>query len=192
MSFWGTPIRLDVRPTDPMNTDTSTIDTIHQMIALAKSSANTPVINSVVNSLLVTLPHNYTNRDIARAIWWWVKSHVTFVTDEEILASQLGYEKDPHQELLIAPETLLAMPTPAGDCDDFSTLVASLLLCAQIPCSFVTIAVDEVEPNRFSHVYTKCYLADEGQFMIMDVSHGSIPGWETQRHIFRRMEWSVG
>lgn len=191
MGFWGLPIRLDVRPTDPLNTDKSTIDTIHQMIALAKVSAKTPLINSVVNNCIQSLPKNYSNRDLARAIWWFVKKTVIFVPDEEILASQLGYEKDPYQELLIPPETLLGMPTPMGDCDDHSLLVASLLLCAHLPCWFVAIAVDEEEPFRFSHVYVRVYLPDEGQSMAMDCSHGGVPGWETQRTIYRRMEWLV-
>jgi transglutaminase-like putative cysteine protease len=191
VGFWGLPIRLDVRPTDPQNTDTSTVDTIHQMIALAKASANTPVVNSVVNSCIQSLPKTYSNRDLARAIWWWVKRKVTFVTDEEILARHLGYEKDPFQELLIPPVTLLSMPTPMGDCDDFSLLVASLLTCAHIPCWYVAIAVDEDEPSRFSHVFVVCYLSDEDQRMTMDCSHGTVPGWETKRYVYRRMEWQV-
>jgi transglutaminase-like putative cysteine protease len=162
------------------------------MIALARSSASTPLISSIINSLLVSLPSHPSKRDLARAIWWWVKKHVTFCNDEEILANELGYEKDPMQELLIPPATLLAMPKPMGDCDDFSILTASLLKCAQIPCWFVSIAVDEETPERFSHVFVKCYLEDERQFMTMDVSHGGIPGWETQREVYRRAEWFIG
>ena len=189
--FWGLPIRLDVRPTDPLNSDISTVDAIHQMIAIAKSSATTPLINSVVDTCLRSLSNNPSKRELARAIWWFVKQHITFCQDEEILAKVLGYEKDPNQELLIPPVTLLNMPTPMGDCDDYSMLVASLLVCAKIPCWFVTIAVDDMEPWRFSHVYVKCWLDDEGKFMVMDCSHGIVPGWETSRQQFRRMEWLV-
>jgi hypothetical protein len=191
VGIWGIPIRLDVRPTDPLNTDTSTVDTIHQMIALARVSAFDPLVCSVVDSLLVKLPSHPTNRDLARAIWWWVKNHVTFVEDEVILARELGYEKDPYQELLIPPATLLRMPRSMGDCDDFSLLVASLLLCAKLPVWFVTVAVDEKEPQRFSHVYVRVGLPDENDTMIMDVSHGVVPGWETERRKFRRVEWLV-
>ena len=144
----------------------------------------------MVDDCLSTLPVKFTKRDLARAIWWWVKGHVTFCQDEEIVANELGY-KDPNQELLIPPITLLQMPTPMGDCDDFSLLTASLLKCAHIPCWYVAIAVDEMEPDRFSHVYIRAYLDDEEQMMAMDVSHGRVPGWETQRKIYRKMEWMI-
>ena len=188
--FFGQPIGLDIQVTDPFNSDTSTVDTVRQMITLANVSAKDPVVASVVDSCLVNLRSHPSKRDIARAIWWWVKNHVTFRDDEEIVAKELGYT-DPNQELLIPPATLLHMPQPSGDCDDFSLLTASLLKCAHIPCWFVTIAVDEMEPQRFSHVYVRCYLDDEGSYMAMDTSHGGVPGWETSRQVFRRLEWKV-
>lgn len=191
MPFWGQPIRLDVTPTDPIDTDKSTLDTIGQMIHLAEYSSTTPLIQSIVNDLLYKLPKQHSNRDLARSIWYWVKKHVKFVEDETILVQELGYASDPNQELLIPPETLLGMEVPQGDCDDFSMLVASLLKGAGIPCWFVTIAVDGGQPWRWSHVFVVAYLADEGGKMTMDVSHGSIPGWETQKLVYRRMEWLV-
>ncbi len=193
MQFWGQPITLDVRPTDPMDTDVSTVQTLEQMKSLAIESANDPLIASVVNSCLVnTAKRNPSNREIARAIWWWVKNHVTFCRDEEILARELGYAKDPNQELLISPPTLIMMPTPMGDCDDYSMLTGALCLCAHIPYWYVAIAEDETSPDRFSHVYGKCYLVDENKYMNMDVSFGSVPGWETNRTQFRRVECFVG
>jgi hypothetical protein len=189
--FWGLPIRLESRLTNPTNSDISTLDTIHQMIALAKTSATIPQVCYVVNSCLSNIRSNPSKRDIARAIWWWVKNHVKFCEDEDIVENKLGYA-DPNQELLISPAVLLSMPTPMGDCDDFSVLVASLLLCAHIPCWFVTVAVDDTTPERFSHVYVRAYLDDEGQYMAMDCSHGGVPGWETQRKVYRRQEWLVG
>jgi transglutaminase-like putative cysteine protease len=188
--FFGRHVQLDVRATDPFNSDTSTVDTIRQMIALANVSAKEPLVASVVDSCLVSLSSHPSKRDLARAIWWWVKNHVTFREDEEIVAKELGYT-DPNQELLIPPITLLQMPEPMGDCDDFSLLTASLLKCAHVPCWFVAIAVDEGEPQRFSHVYVRCYLDDEGSYMAMDTSHGMVPGWETSRKVFRRIEWAV-
>ena len=188
--FFGQPIQLGVRTTDPLNSDTSTVDTIHQMIALANVSARDSLVASVVDSCLVSLHSHPSKRDIARAIWWWVKNHVTFREDEDIVAKELGYT-DPNQELLIPPITLLQMPQPMGDCDDFSLLTASLLKCAHIPCWFVAVAVDEREPDRFSHVYVRCWLDDERQFMAMDVSHGGVPGWETQRQKFRKAEFTI-
>lgn len=193
MGFWGQPITLDVRQTDPMDTDVSTVQTLEQMKSLAIESATSPLIAHVVNTCLInTAKKNPTNREIARAIWWWVKSHVQFERDENILARELGYEKDPNQELLIMPTTLIMMPQPMGDCDDFSMLTGALCVCAGIPYWYVAIAEDEREPERFSHVYGKCYLVSERQFMNMDVSFGTVPGWETNRTQFRRLECFVG
>lgn len=190
MGFWGIPIVLEKRATNPQDTDISTVDTIQQMQVLARSCANHPLIASVIDSLLSQLrSRKPSKQDIARQVWWWVKNHVRFETDESILARELGYEKDPYQELLISPIALLQMPQPTGDCDDFAMLIAALLLCAHIPCKYCAIAVDQDQPWRFSHVYTIAML-DDSQ-MVMDVSHGSVPGWETKRQQFRRAEWLV-
>jgi transglutaminase-like putative cysteine protease len=190
MGFWGIPIVLEKRATNPVDTDVSTVETIQQMISLARVSTSHPLISSVVDSCLRRLRNNSpTKKDIAREIWWWVKNHIRFETDEAILARELGYENDPNQELLIGPDALLQMPIPTGDCDDFAMLVAAMLLCAHIPCKYCAIAVDGDQPWRFSHVYCIAIL-DDGE-MVMDVSHGGVPGWETKRHMFRRMEWLV-
>lgn len=191
MNFWGSNINLAIQPTDPINTDVSTMDTINQMKNLAVYSSQQTAIITVVQHLLLHLPNKFTNRDIARLIWYYVHNSITFTEDEETLAKELGYWNDPNQELLIAPEVLISMPIPKGDCDDYSTLVASMLLSVRMPVWFITVAVDEDQPWRFSHVYVKTYLEDEGKFMVMDCSHGSFPGWETSKHIYRRMEWLV-
>ena len=116
-----------------------------------------------------------------------------FVEDETILANELGYSVDPNQELLIAPETLLSMPIPQGDCDDFSTLIATLLLAFNLPAWFVTVAIDNVQPWRFSHVYVRTYLSDTREEMVMDCSHGRFAGDEPAKkyQIFRKVEWLV-
>lgn len=188
MGFWGLPINVVSTPTDPMDSDRSTVDTIHQMIAIAKVSARSPKVISIVDSLLRTLPSKPSKKDLVRVIYWWVKNHVTYVEDERILAEQLGYQ-DVNQELLIPPDTLLSMPQPMGDCDDFSMLIASLMVAAKIPVGYVTIAVDPETPNRFSHVY--CVVQVDGEEIYLDASHGSRVGWQTNREIFRKVIWGI-
>jgi transglutaminase superfamily protein len=190
--FWGIPISLNIRPTNPQDSDTSSRQTVQQMIALAMSCSVHPLIARVVDSCLRTLPPKATKRDLARALWYWVKHHVRFERDERIVSQQLGFE-DPNQELVISPIVLLQMPQPMGDCDDFTTLICTLLLCAHLPYKMITVAVDSEEPWRFSHIYAMTYLSDEGRWMAMDVSHGINPGWEVNdRPIYRREEWLVG
>ena len=192
MGFWGTDITLDVLATNPQDSDVSTVQTVEKMISVARSCAKHPLVASVVDSCLRTLPYRSSQRDLARAIWYWVKSHIRFERDERIVAQQLGYQ-DPNQELIISPLVILQMPEPMGDCDCFTTLECSLMLCASIPCKMVTVAVDQMEPWRYSHIYPMAYLKDEQRWMGMDASHGKIPGWEVNdRPIYRRQEWLVG
>ena len=189
MGFWGLPIQIETRPTDPMNTDVSVEDTIRVMISLARYCSNSPEVTHVVNACLLKLRTSKpTKKDLAREIYWWIKNHVKFRRDEDINTQELGY-RDPNQELLITPMVLLNMPQPMGDCDDFSLLLTSCLVCAHIDCGFVTVAVDEMEPMRFSHVY--CYAIVESGKIYLDASHGSFPGWETDRVKFRKVEWQV-
>jgi hypothetical protein len=188
MGFWGIPISVQAVPTNPIDTDISTVDTIHQMIAIAKVSSHSPAIIHVVDSLLYNLPKNPSNLDLVRAIFWWIKNHVKFVSDESILGSELGY-KDLNQELLIPADTLLHMTQPMGDCDDFSMLVASFMLCIGVPVWYVAVAVDQEQPWRFSHVY--CKVLVDGESIPFDASHGKQLGWETKNQVFRRMEWVV-
>lgn len=190
MSFWGTQINLNRVATNPNDSDVSTADTVHQMIALVRSCAYSPQITAIVNTLLRSLPQNPTNRDLVRAIYWFVKRTVKFTEDEDTLYNQLGY-KDVHQELLIHPLVLLAMPQPSGDCDDFSMLCATLLVGSQIPCAFVTICADKSEPWRWSHVYVQAYLNDEKRWVTLDCSHGSQLGWEYSKEVFRKAIWKI-
>src|SRR4051812_20669305 len=130
--MWGLPVILDRVPTDPINTDTSTQDTIQRMIGLAKAASLSPAIASVVDSCLASLPPHPSTKDLTRSLFLWIKGHVEFVEDEDILR-EIG-QVDMFQELLIAPTVLITMPHPQGDCDDFSMLGAALLLAAGIHC----------------------------------------------------------
>lgn len=191
MGLWGVPIVTTVTPTSPVDNDRSTFETVQQMIALARDAASKPAINHVVSSLLLSLSKkNPSDMDLVRAIYWWVKGRVRFREDESILVEDMGWV-DPYQELLISPEILIRMSQPEGDCDDFSMLLASLLVAAKIPVWFVAVAVDEREPWRWSHIYCKVFLKDERKLITLDASHGTYPGWETSREKFRVGEWRV-
>ena len=117
------------------------------------------------------------------ALYYWVKTNITFQPDELLLDR-------PDKELLITPKLLIQIRR--GDCDDFSTLLASLILAAGLPVSiyFVTVAADPQEPERFSHVYVMVALPD-GRPMALDASHGLYPGWEIQRNVERKLYWPV-
>jgi hypothetical protein len=99
----------------------------------------------------------------------------------------------PVVEALIRPADLAMMPTPMGDCDDFASYGAAHLVCAGVPCSFVTIAADPSYPGIFSHVYLVAYPQSgmyAGYRVPMDLSHGQSVGWE-HPGAFRLKEWPL-
>jgi transglutaminase-like putative cysteine protease len=187
MGFWGTPVTVTATATNPIDSDVSTMDTLHKMIVLARQCASD---SKIVAGVGECLKRGQTKHDLVRNIYHWVQRHVKFVEDEETLAHVLGYQ-DVAQELLIAPSVLLAMPVPMGDCDDFSMLTASMLLCAGIQCRYVVIAIDPAIPEKFSHVYCRAYIADENRWLAMDCSHGRMLGWEYQGEVYRRFECAI-
>lgn len=183
MSFWGVPITVARLQTNPLYNDVSTADTLQQMRRVASISANSPLVRGVANQCL-----RPTVMETVRRLYWWIKSHIKFESDESILAAQFGIGPT-ESDLIISPDILLQMSQPMGDCDCLSTLFASFLKSLLIPCRFVAIAADEVEPHRWSHVYLKGMV--DGQWLPLDVSHGNCPGWEYSGVVFRKVEVNV-
>lgn len=169
--------RLSSFPASPVS-DLQTAETVGQMVRHVGGSLHHPAIRQAVRDADLDVP-GLPARERAERVFWWVKRHVRF-------------REDPlEDELLIAPEALLAMPEPAGDCDDFSMLVAALLVAAGVQASFVTVAADQDDRSRFSHVYAVAWVED-GR-LPLDASHGPFPGWEAewQQPVYRRREWPV-
>lgn len=191
--FWnalGRVVSIEHTTANPWNTDISTAQTIHQMSHLVNAQFYSALVNEAVNDATANLPDSASDEEIARAIFWWVKRHVQFSEDEELMHSQLGIKtEDLDKELLIPPTTLLQMPVPTGDCDDFSMLVAAMLKNVGMRVKFVTIAADESMPWKFSHVFVRTK-DDKGNWVSLDASHGPYPGWQTKQN-FREQEWDV-
>ena len=156
----------------------------------------TPFITDLVNKITWDIPDSAKDREIIRAIFYWIKKNIHFEDDETIVAQRLGMNNE-GRELLIAPDALLSMLPPSGDCDDFSLLLSCLLKNLHFRLKLVTIACDASEPDRFSHIYVTAYLEDEKKWIPLDTSHGSMPGWEHNKgivdneNVFRKVEWDV-
>ena len=187
--FSGIPSTIEVAPvSQPNNSDVSTLETINLMGKYAKEGAKHPIVLAATKEALQYLDFNSaSNESKARAIFRWIKDHVQFKADEIVLIDE--FHVYPNKELLIRPERLVTMDKPQGDCDDFSMLAASMMLAAGLPVSYVTIAADEQDQQRFSHVYCLTY-SDEGEKIAFDSSHGDKLGWESDRQ-FRRVEWPI-
>lgn len=191
-NVWGQPIAVRRARTNPFNNDVSTAATIRAMSQVARQCANDPlVVAATVGALSGGAS---TQRMAASAIFHWVRSNIRFVEDEQLMYEQFGIAPaELDKELLIVPPVLLAMPEPMGDCDCFSMLLASMLLCAGITPYFVTVAADAQEPRKFSHVYVCACLRDEGTHMCLDAGNRLSmvpPGWEASE-VTRKAIWAV-
>lgn len=191
-NVWGQPIGVQRTRTNPFNNDVSTRDTVRLMGHLARTHARHPLVVNAVQQALGAGAR--THRDIASAIFYWVRGNIRFIEDEALMYHQLGIDAARlDKELLIVPPILLTMPEPMGDCDDYSLLIASMLLCAGLQPYFVTVAADKQEPGKFSHIYICVHLADENTHMCLDAGNRFPmvpPGWET-KDITRKAIWAV-
>jgi transglutaminase-like putative cysteine protease len=177
--------------TSATNSDKSVADTIVRMREIVRISQTSPIVLYRVQEATAGLQSTATDRDVVRAIFYWIKGHIVF-TQDETLNQNLGMSSFDAEdtELLITPDALLSMQTPQGDCDDFSMLAASMLGALNFNCAFVTIAADSSMSNVFSHVYLKVWLVDENKGMYFDCSHGLYPGWEHAAYT-RKLEWKI-
>jgi hypothetical protein len=169
-TVWGQPISIERRKTNPYNNDSSTAVTIAQMRALAHQCSSDPSVRAAVQQACSRGVRS--QRDIASACFYWVRKNVKFIEDEQLMFYQLGIpEQQLDKELLIIPPVLLSMPQPMGDCDDFALLLASMLLSAGLRPFFVTLAADDEDARKWSHIYICCRLEDEGTHLCLDAGN---------------------
>jgi hypothetical protein len=189
--FWERPYRVPAS-SDP---DTLTAQTISIMCGhIADGSHDSQVILTANDALRflgvggVNSNEGASDRDLAGAAWWWLKVYVKFVHHEFIIRRRLG-EGGQHPQGLIAPEVLVRMKHPEGDCAIFTECLCAFLKVYGIPYEIVTVAVNPNEPEVYSHVYLYAVLSD-GSRLPLDASHGDYPGWQVpSSHVTRRQVW---
>lgn len=193
-SAFGRPVWVRHTPTNRWNSDVSTAATVQILRKLAREYAHDPTVQAANAQALSALGMGASERDLACAIFYWVRSNVRFVEDEQLLYGVLGVQPaELDKELLIVPPVLLNMPEPMGDCDDFSLLTASMLLAVGIQAYFVTVAADATDPQKFSHIYVCARLADEGSHLCLDTGNkfpAIPPGWESSK-VTRKAIWAI-
>lgn len=167
----------------PAGDDQATALTIERMSQYAREDSSSEIVRRAAHEAAALAPLSP-----ADGVFWWIRNHVRFVADAEV-AQLAGIPDAADAEVLIRPIDLLTMPEPAGDCDDFSTLCASMLRALGIESSFRTVAADPADPAHFSHVYVIAHLPSGDQ--ALDCSHGKEPGWEVHTAAGKVKTWPI-
>jgi transglutaminase-like putative cysteine protease len=114
---------------------TGTSVTLNHMVKLARDGSKDPLVNQTANALVAGLPQ-YDRLGEIRALHAFVRDGIRYTNDPL------------DTELLRTPRAILEMKV--GDCDDKSTLLASLLRAVGRPSRFVAIAMNG--SDLYSHV----------------------------------------
>jgi transglutaminase-like putative cysteine protease len=159
-----------------------------------------PIVGDAARIMLEARDPNDAN-ELAAGVWRYVHDRVRFTRDQDIaqpfVDGQAALKWNPVAEALIRPREMSKLCTwdedrcqRIGDCDDFSMWCASILYCIGIPCSFVTVAGDPDEPDRYSHVYVAARWG-QGSRTAIDASHGHHAGDEVPNRYGKLKEWPV-
>lgn len=147
--------------------------TLQRMRQLAHAGAREPAVREqAIRILREAGVTGHNSQGSVQAIFRWVRDRMTFVRDI------------PGVEVLQSPRYTLHVM--AGDCDDYSILIAALCHAIGVPVRFVVIGADRRNPRRFSHVYPVARVG--GSDIPMDaIYRKNALGWEYPSP-FRRAE----
>lgn len=113
--------------------------TIQKMKDMAFKGSIHPTVIETASLVVRNVGHkDYAGE--AEAIFNWVKSNIRYVRDPNGV------------EMIQAP--WVTLKKGAGDCDDLSTLINSLLASIGMQTGYETIRSDPANPDEFSHVYS--------------------------------------
>jgi hypothetical protein len=131
-----------------MNGDAGVAQTIDHMRSLVDEALRDPSILRLAKDIVRGVPA-FDDFSEAQALYNWVRANIRFT-------------KDPvNKETLYPPTELLKIR--AGDCDDISMLLGTLLMAVGYPARLMTVAANG---DDFSHVYVEGQI--NGQWIPMD------------------------
>jgi transglutaminase-like putative cysteine protease len=148
--------------------------TVQMMTGLARGSegANHPTVRQKA----VEVVRGFSSRDKQgqiNAILDWVKKNVDF--------------RGEYKELLQTP--VVTIQIQAGDCDDHSMLISSLLKTLGFSTRFNTVAADPTDPEQFTHVFCEVLDPTTQQWTALDSTvKNSFPGWRPP-NVYREKAW---
>jgi Transglutaminase-like superfamily len=128
--------------------DAGVAQTIDQMRQLVDQALTDPSIKRLATDIVRGVPA-FDDTAEAQALYNWVRSNIRFTKDAV------------NKEQLYPPSELLQIR--AGDCDDISMLLATLLMAVGYPARLMTVAANG---DDFSHVYVEALI--DGQWIPID------------------------
>jgi len=163
-------------------------DGVARTIRLIRDLMDAAVTDAQVNEAAISILRNAGVENFDRAAK--LRALYDFVSWPNFL-----YVEDPvgpfgPKETVRTVRTLLRVR--AGDCDDYTLLLASLAGTVGIATRAVTVASDPSMPQDFSHIYPEAELTPgKGDFVPMDAARpGAQFGLPAQRY-FRKRIWSL-
>lgn len=133
-------------------------ETLRVMSRIVKDWKKEPLIRDKAISLAASVPgKNFTGE--AREIFLWVRDNIRYINDVTDI------------ETVSTPDYTLF--NSAGDCDDQSVLLASLLESIGHPTRFVAIGF---EPNTYEHVFVQTKIGN--RWYSMDPTEEQEFGWQ--------------
>src|SRR4029077_10644169 len=148
------------------------------MRQLIEDAVKDPAVNRAALEMVRTIPDPFNREAKAQALYAGVSSRFFYAEDP---VGPYG-----PKETLRPVRALLQIW--AGDCDDATVLICSLLGTIGIRSRIVTIAADPSAPEEFSHVYPEAEIAP-GVWACMDIARpGAAYGVSPSRY-FRKRIW---
>lgn len=157
--------------------DAGVAQTIAQMRQLVDEALRDPSIIRLATDIVRSVPA-FDDYAETNALYEWVRRNIRFT-------------KDPvNKEKLYPPAELLKIR--AGDCDDISMLLATLVMAVGYPARLMTVAASPSSPEQFSHVYMEAEIpAGSGQWIPMDPARADSQFGVAPPMTYRSRWWSL-
>jgi hypothetical protein len=157
-----------------LNGDAGVAQTIAKMRQLVDQALRDPSIIRLATDIVRSVPAHDEVGEV-NTIYQWMLSNIRFTKDP------VGKEK------LYPPSELLKIR--AGDCDDVSMLMATLLMAVGYPARLITVSASDADPQQFSHVYVETQVA--GSWIPMDAARPDAMFGAEPPMYYRKRAWSL-
>jgi hypothetical protein len=159
--------------------DAGVAQTIELMKRLIDEGVKDPVVNRyAIDALRNSAAQQHDPLSAAQAIFDTVSAQFFFVNDP---VGPTGAK-----ETLRPPRATLELK--AGDCDDFTVLICSLLGTIGMSTRIVTVASDPRDPQQFTHVYPEVEI--DGQWVPVDAARPGAQFGLSPERVYRKKIWS--